>query len=63
MSFFGNSGPFDGLFDLDNDGNLDFLETAQRDAFFWDDENNNDSRDEVDFNNNDVFDNDDNWDS
>ena len=63
MGFFNNSGPFDGLFDLDNDGNLDFLETAQRDTFFWDDENNNDSQDEIDFNNDDVFDNDVNWDS
>ena len=52
MGFFDNSGPFDGLFDLNNDGNLDFLETAQRDAFFWDDDGDKADRDEDDFENN-----------
>ena len=50
MSFFNNQGPFDNLFDLDNDGRLDFLEGAAKNEFFWDDDNVEASCSEEDFN-------------
>ena len=51
MSFFDNSGPFDGLFDLNNDGSLDFLEGAAKNEFFWDDDGTEAGRSEENFRN------------
>ena len=50
MSFFDNQGSFDGLFDLDNDGSLDFLEGAAKNEFFWDDDGTEAGQSEEDFN-------------